>query len=180
MNEGDAYTLNLLNPGGATIDQWIIDWGDNTRSVLPGSATQASHTFADDQVAVIRATAVNLTSDVSITAEPRIVTVSNITPRLVEIGRNGPVDQGSPVTISAIASDPGLADSLTYEFDLDGDGRFNITSTSGQIEHVFATAGIHTVLIRVRDDDGAVSEPQSVEITVHNVPPRFRLEALNC
>ncbi len=45
--EGSAYTLTL-DPAGHTVDSWTLNWGDNSPvETLPGSATSATHTYAD-------------------------------------------------------------------------------------------------------------------------------------
>src|SRR5262245_66279206 len=46
VSEGGLYTLNL-DSAGKTLVSWQIDWDDGTVELLPGSATQATHTYAD-------------------------------------------------------------------------------------------------------------------------------------
>ncbi|MCC7081093.1 MAG: right-handed parallel beta-helix repeat-containing protein [Burkholderiales bacterium] len=45
---GQAYPITLAasDPGDDTIVQWDINWGDGQSSVLPGTATSASHVYA--------------------------------------------------------------------------------------------------------------------------------------
>jgi hypothetical protein len=49
IRAGEAFsiTLSASDPGTDTITQWAIDWGDGTQSTLAGSASGASHTYAD-------------------------------------------------------------------------------------------------------------------------------------
>jgi len=62
--EGSLYTLQL-DAQGNNLQQWSIDWGDGTVDTVAGSATSASHTYADgpaDRTITATATqAVNLT-----------------------------------------------------------------------------------------------------------------------
>ena len=46
--QGQAYqiALSASDPGDDTIAQWEINWGDGQSSVLPGTATSASHVYA--------------------------------------------------------------------------------------------------------------------------------------
>lgn len=46
VGEGEPYVLNL-DAGGAAVSSWTITWGDGAQQVYAGSATSASHTYAD-------------------------------------------------------------------------------------------------------------------------------------
>ena len=86
-----------------------------------------------------------------------------------------PTSGAAPLTVSFDGSgsndlDPG--DSLTYAWDLDGDGQFD-DSTAVAPTHTYAAAGSVTARLRVADPAGA-SDTQSVTITVGaaaNTPP---------
>ncbi|XWK88099.1 MAG: PKD domain-containing protein [Phormidium sp.] len=78
---------------------------------------------------------------------------------------------GTQFDFAGTATDPGINDLLTYDWDFDGDGLFNdFTGLSGQWS--FADPGLHNVNLRVSDGDGAfaygsfkvkaVPEPSSV------------------
>jgi hypothetical protein len=45
VDEGSPYELSLS--ASVVVTEWSIDWGDGAVSVLPGSSTTASHTYAD-------------------------------------------------------------------------------------------------------------------------------------
>lgn len=62
---------------------------------------------------------------------------------------------GSEVTISGAAST--AASNLTYEFDFDGDGTFEVSSASGTVTSIFLNPGIIQVRLRVTDNDGRTS-----------------------
>src|SRR5918994_2314606 len=66
------------------------------------------------------------------------------------------------------SSDPD-GDSLTYAWDLDGDGAYD-DSTSPQPTHTYTAAGTYTASLEVRDNHGAASTA-SVTINVGNTPP---------
>ncbi len=78
----------------------------------------------------------------------------------------GPLD----VQLSAAgSSDPDPGDTLSYSWDLDGDGQFG-DSTLQAPTHVYTEPGTHIATVRVSDPDGA-SDTESVSIQVDNAPP---------
>ncbi len=63
IEAGQPYTLSLTasDPGQDRLQHWLIDWGDGSRSSLPGHATTATHTYkltqSQPKAFTIRATA---------------------------------------------------------------------------------------------------------------------------
>lgn len=103
------------------------------------------------------------------------LTVLHVVPTDLLIVSDGPVPESSPVTVTATAGDaddPGLP--LDYAFDLDGDGTFEVTNTTGVAIHTYADDGVYAVDVRVTDDDGAVTTG-SIDVTVDNVAPTVRI-----
>ena len=91
-----------------------------------------------------------------------------------------PTNGATPLTVSfdgtgSSDSDPG--DTLTYAWDLDGDGTFD-DSNSPQPSYIYATAGNYDVQLRVTDDHGA-SDTLDTPITVSpgNTPPKAVMDA---
>lgn len=83
---------------------------------------------------------------------------------------------GEPFPFDASrSSDPSPCGSIAvYEWDLDGDGTYDRTTTAATLSHAFDDDGTYSVRLRVTDDDGAstVSDPLTVRIT--NRSPRMR------
>src|SRR6185312_3129127 len=98
--------------------------------------------------------------------------VNNVAPTIVNVSNNGPVIVGNPATVTVTATDPaGANDPLTYSFDCDNNGTFEIGPQAGNSAScTFATAGNHTVNVRVADDDGGVATGSTV-VTVVFPPP---------
>jgi 6-phosphogluconolactonase (cycloisomerase 2 family)/Ca2+-binding RTX toxin-like protein len=100
--------------------------------------------------------------------------VVNQAPANLTITNSGPVVAGSPVTITASASDAGGAgDPLTYEFDFNGDGVYDAANSSGVTSHTFATPGTYTVGVAVVDADGA-TVTGTTTVTVNPLVPAVR------
>jgi CSLREA domain-containing protein len=97
---------------------------------------------------------------------------NNVPPTIVSVSNNGPVVAAHAATITVTATDPaGANDPLTYSFDCDNNGTFEIGPQSGNSAAcTFATAGSHTVNVRVADDDGGATTG-STTVTVILPPP---------
>jgi PKD repeat protein len=82
---------------------------------------------------------------------------------------NGPVGEGSPLTLAIDATDV-ASDALTYVFDWDGDGTSDESSRESTVSHTWPDEGDYPVSIRI--DDGDHAEVVTVTtISVYNVNP---------
>jgi hypothetical protein len=82
-----------------------------------------------------------------------------------------PTTGAPPLTVNfngASSSDPD-GDSLTYAWDLDGDGQYDDASAS-QPSHTYTQSGSYTARLKVTDDKGAFGTA-SISITAGNTPP---------
>jgi len=83
-----------------------------------------------------------------------------------------PTSGNPPLTVAfsaAASNDPDPGDTLTYAWDLDGDGQYD-DSTAVAPSFSYTTAGARTVRLRVTDTFGAIDEA-STTITVGNTAP---------
>lgn len=95
-----------------------------------------------------------------------IVKVSNVSP-LIQMGSDVRANESQEVAFSATVSDPGH-DVLQYEWDF-GDGSPRLTDTLTP-RHRYSDNGDFVVRLRVRDNDGGVSEA-SLLAGIKNLPP---------
>jgi hypothetical protein len=123
VNEGSSYTLNLgtiTEPGTDTISGYSIDWGDGSPATsgagLPPAT--ASHTYVDGAPGgTPRSIVVSLTDeDGTHTAGTKGITVNNVAPTANPQTYTVAEDSGLG-TITLVASDPGVLDTISYGLD---------------------------------------------------------------
>jgi len=151
--EGSLITFDASNsydPNG-TIVQYEWDWKNDGIYDAITTSPIYNYTFTDDYSGrlKLRVTDNEGTKDTDLGN----VTIANVNPTA---NADGPY-QGSPgenIQCSGTATDPGIDDVLSYEWDLDFDGIFE---TIGQNVFVkFSSGGIYQIVLRVSDDDGGI------------------------
>jgi PKD repeat protein len=153
------------DPGDTLTYAWDLDgdgqFDDSTAAQLdytyaqPGTYTAALH-VTDSQGA----------SD----TDSVVITVNNTRPTAVATAN--PISGEAPLSVNfdgTGSSDPDPGDTLTYAWDLDGDGQFD-DSTAAQPVFIYDLPGIYTAVLRVTDSQGA-SDTDSVVITVTGETP---------
>jgi PKD repeat protein len=168
VDEGGSVTLDAGGslPGdlGPLFYSWDLDgdglYGDSTAvdPVFDASALSGPSTH---DIAVRVADSCGRMDWSTTTVE-----VANVAPTLDSIGEDGPVDEGSPVTLTAAASDAG-PDTLTWTWD-PGDGSPTIDGATAS--HTYAEDGTWTATVTVDDGDGGTATG-SVDVQVNNVAP---------
>ena len=171
VGEGATVTLDGSGSIGYPIVsyEWDLDYDGVSFDV---DATGATATFdaagLDGPISVN--VALRVTDDDGATdTDTATVTVDNVAPT-ADAGGPYATDEGSDLTLSAAAStDPGN-DIAVYVWDLNNDGTYD---KAGQTELFHAVDdGSHTVVLEVRDHDGA-SDTEAFTVTVNNVAPRI-------
>lgn len=97
-------------------------------------------------------------------------TAGNQAPQAVATAN--PTSGDTPLSVSfdgSESSDPDSGDTLSYAWDLDGDGGYDDASTA-QTSFEYVTAGSYAVGLRVTDDHGA-SATDTVAVTAGDTPP---------
>ena len=96
------------------------------------------------------------------------VRVRNLAPEVSALAGTD-VDEGNATTLTASATDAG-GDDVTYEWDLNGDGVYDATTSTGSLQRVYPTDGDKTVGLRVCDAEGAC-DTDTTTLMVGNVAP---------
>lgn len=100
-----------------------------------------------------------------------VITVANHLPTAAIVPSTTTAANGASVTFNAgTSADSDSPGSLTYAWDLDGDGLFETAGgTTSTISRSFTTAGTATVGVRVTDSDGGAAE-QFTQVDVAAAP----------
>ena len=128
VNAGSVYTLTLsrTDPGADTLSSWLINWGDGTTTPLDGTATSTTHTYSgNDATYTISGSATD--EDGTYSSNSFSIIVVGAAPLAVTSGPYS-VLEGGTVTLDGSAS---VGDSLTYLWDLNGNGIFGETGAAG-------------------------------------------------
>ncbi len=155
--EGDAltYAWDLDNDGayddatGASTTFWA--------TAIDGPATQPVGVQACDAALLCAASAATT------------ITINNVAPTITSV-TGGPVDEGSPATITVTATDP--MDALSYEFDCDGDGTYEVGLQAANAT-TCATSDDDDIQVNVRvtDGDAGGTATSSHTLVISNVAP---------
>jgi len=182
-NEGSSASFNLgsfSDPGPDS--PWAVDvnWGDGSghttfNKTSTGSLGSQSHTYDDNGSYTVT---VKVTDKDNGSGQATFtVNVANVNPTAT-LSNNGPVDEGSPATISfGNQSDPSSADTtagLHYAYSCSNSSLAGTTyagsGTSASTTCTFPDNGTYTVKGRIIDKDGGYSE-YTTDVNVNNVNP---------
>jgi len=147
-------------------------WGDGAELAETQPTNQTfchTHTYKDDGTYPVSLSTdpgnPDLTSTVS-------AVIANLPPT---ISISGPFlgDEGSPVTFTASATDPGVLDTFEYRWDFDDNGTWDTSwLATNTVDHTYDNNGTGTVKVEVRDNaptPGTDSGTATWEVA--NVPP---------
>ena len=144
-----------------------------------GTCTGPAHIYLDDDPSGTDSdpytVTIEVTDDDGGSGDNSVVHwVNNVAPMITGITTNGPVPQGQPVTIIVNATDVGINDILSYAFDCDNDGSYEVgPQASNQADCTLdPEAGASTIGVRVEDDDlgeatGSVEVIQQVTLCLN-------------
>ena len=162
---GGPYTgtegalVSFDGSGSADPDGDALTYAWNFGDGSGGSGVRPSHAYVDNGAFTVTLTVTDAHGAAS-TPATAAATIANTAPS-VNAGANQTATVGSPFTLTATFSDPGVNDA-PWPYSVDwGDGSFpttgNATSQASPIAatHTYAAAGTSTVRVTVTDKDGA-------------------------
>ena len=165
--EGGLVAMSgaATDPGSDALT-YTWSWGDGTPD---GAGASASHTYANEGAYTVTLTVAD--GDGGSVTQTRAVTVANAAPIIASVTVPAG-DEGVEISASAIVSDPGTLDLLTYSWAW---GDSTVDSTGAVGKHTYADDGSYVVVLTVTDDSGA-SVSSSKTVVIANVAPTATVE----
>jgi hypothetical protein len=180
IDEGGTLALDASASKDDDGDKLSYSWdlnGDGDFSDVPGSNSTPTLTWNDlEDLGIHNDGSYRITVKVSDGTDDskasRDLVIGNLPPVIDELTFTGDAKEGSLITFTALASDPaGEQELLTYEFDFNNDGKFDVSSSNGIATHAFDDNGEYAVSVRVSDDRQARDDFAGDKFTIANVPP---------
>jgi YD repeat-containing protein len=163
--DGSAST----DPDGAVVKyEWDLD-GNGSYETNTGETANASSTYptAGDVPVGLRVT--DNTGETATTT--RTVTVQGTLPTASFTATPNPASTGDQVSFDASGSSDPEGPIAKYEWDLDGNGSYEInTGSTASVAKIYPSKGAVTIGLRVTDSDGATATT-TVGLTVLNKAP---------
>jgi|GEM_PF-852218 len=147
--------------------EWDLD-GNGTYETDTGATASAAKTYATASTPTIGLRITDNNGATSTTT--RALTVQNRLPTASFTATPNPVTSGQSVTLNASGSTDPDGTVAKYEWDYDGNGTYDATTSSASTAKVFATAGNFEVGLRVTDNNGGTATTTRA-LTVSNRAP---------
>ncbi|MCB9101309.1 MAG: PKD domain-containing protein, partial [Anaerolineales bacterium] len=153
-NEGQPVSFD----GSGSYDNSPIDdanltytWNFGDSSPAPASADKVSHTYADNGTYTVTLTVTD--KDGSTSSASTTAVINNVAPTA---NAGGPYQTtiNIPIPLNGSGLDV-AADTLTYEWDLNGDGIFETPGKN--VNASWPTPGVKSITLRVSDEDGGAT-----------------------
>lgn len=164
--EGATITLSAAGSGAITgnITSYAWDCTNDGTFDVTGTTQTATCTYTKygNYTALLKVTDSNGRTG----TDTARVTVSNIPPTLATPSVTGTLVEGSTLTFTASASDPGTSDTLTYAWTF-GDGT---TGTGASVSKVYADNGTFSWTVTASDSAGG-TDTESGSVVIANANP---------
>lgn len=164
---GETVTFDASrsgDPDGAIAEyRWDLT-GDGQHETVDGPVVSRAYRTAGTttvRLAVVDRSGATAATSHRLSVEPNRPPIARIE------ARPDPATVDAVTTIDGSASSDPDGDIHRWEFDADGDGRFETQTESGRVPVRYADAGDYPVRMRITDDDGATATA-SMTLTVWN------------
>ncbi|NEP78817.1 MAG: PEP-CTERM sorting domain-containing protein [Okeania sp. SIO3B3] len=159
INEGDSAFAELFatDPGADSISFFLNDQNIGTDTRTSGNRLVRTNlgVFEDEGTFTYTGQARDDDGGNS-NIFARTLTVNNLDPIITSLTEDFTIRTNTTFNFAATATDPGINDILTFDWDFDGDGSFDdFTGSSG--EWSFSKPGLYAMNLRVSDGDGGVA-----------------------
>ena len=166
-----TFSVSAVDPGADPI-LYEFDFEDDGVIDRVSAQPSVTHRFDEDGTYNVRVWAVDDAGARSSLVYP--LSVLNVPPTINGVDVAGTIvptpREGEPTRFTVLASDQGPQDQLTYEYDLDGEPGFELSTTSSVFTYTFPDNLRREVTVRVTDDEGA-SATSRLLLEVQNQPP---------
>jgi PKD repeat protein len=166
-NEGmllDFRGSHSLVNGDGLASNYTYAWafGDGTFA----ATIEPDHAYPDEGLYGVTFTVTHVSGEREVAR--LLLAVSNVAPSVSSFGAGaGPLYEGTSLSFSAVCTDPGTADVVSYNWTFgDATGAF----AGASVNHTYVDDGNYSVQISCADDDGAITN-QTVVIQVLNMAP---------
>jgi len=144
--------VDLSRDPDGVITSWAWDFGDGTTS----TERNPTHRYADDGLYTVRLTVKDNEGATGTKAVK--IQVANVPPvAMLTVVPEQP-GIGQLAVFDASGSHDPDGEIISYEWDLDGDGTYELRTEEPKVEKAFDRSGTYLVALRVTDDDGATSQ----------------------
>ena len=173
VNEGSSASLSGSGFDASPNDVLSFAWDLNNDGVFETAGQNPSFSAAlrdgpSSQTVVLQV----CDDDGGCNTSNSSVTIVNVAPSINAVRDDGPIFEGSSVTVTVVAIDPaGELDPPSYEYDCDNDLTYDIgpqPASSAPCE--FSDEGSFVVNVRVTDGDGGETTA-STTVTIFNADP---------
>jgi len=166
-NESELLSMSAsATDSGNDVITYSWDFGDGTATAIGAAVT---HTYTNDGLFTVTVTASD--GDGGTVSGSAVATIANLNPSISSLPGDFSGDEGSVLNWSVVASDPGIADVLTYSWDF-GDGSAAVSGASPNASHSYSDEGSYTLVLTVTDDAlPAGTDSVSLIVLIANVAP---------
>ncbi len=159
------FAVSWTDPGTEDTHNVLWEFGDGTNT----TTLSPTHYYAQDGTYTVLVTVTD--DDGGKASKPFIIDVENVAPVPTINVAITTIEENSTVFFKATAVDPGPLDVVSFHWDF-GDGSSPAYADDAEVVHLFVDNGVFRVTLRAMDEDGGISAPRAVTITVNNVPPK--------
>ncbi len=178
--ETASFTSESTDPGGADVTGLILEW-DVTRNGVPlTSGTGAVFSFNLDDNGNYLVTLVATDKDNGVGTTAYSFDVSNRAPTVTAVNAPAAGVEGTPISFTAAASDPGPNDEaagLTFAWSVAKDGAFYVSGMGATVTFTPDDNATYEVTITATDKDLTASPPAKATIVVANVAPNLNISS---